>query len=147
MIPTNRSLITSFILFISFIPISIAEDYIEDLVDPQDRLERGPEVTAGYDFDNVIFDREYFYSLTEGIIQFRNSNSGPWKSLDLNLGVMRTGDEELADVPAEDSWENEVAPRSASSSADVRKQITKPERKKTREDVLRELQRKVDSSN
>lgn len=156
MILTKSSLITSFILLFLFAAISAAEDYIEDLLDPRDRMERGPEVPIGYDFDNVIFDREYFYSVTEGIIQFRNSNDGPWKSLNLNLGVVKSGDQTLKEVPAEDSWENDVAPATveartpAQSSDDVRQQITKPKnienkKEKTREEVLRELQRKVDS--
>lgn len=147
---SKTGLFTSFILLLLFTAISLAEDFIEDLIDPKDRMERGPEVPIGYDFNNVFFDREYFYRVTEGIIQFRNSNSGPWKSLDLNLGVARPGDQTLKEVPAEDSWENEVAPAtvearpSGQSSDGVREQITKPEKKKTREDVLRELQRKVE---
>lgn len=156
MILRNTRLITFLIVVLSFTAVTSAEDYLEDLVDPRDRMERGPEVSAGYDFDNVIFNREYFYSLTEGIIQFRNSNNGPWKTLDLNIGVMRPDDEELTEVPAEDSWENEVAPATvearttAGSSAKVRQQITKPENienknEKTREKVLRELQRSIDS--
>ena len=149
MILRKRGLITSFILLLSFTAIAIAEDFIEDLVDPRDRMERGPEVPIGYDFDNVIFNREYFYSLNEGIIQFRNSNNGPWKLLDLNLGVVKPGDQNLKEVPAErPAWVNESpAPGTgASSSGDVRRQMTKPEKKgKTREEVLRELQRKVDN--
>ena len=152
MILIKRSVFTSFILLLLLTGITTAEDYIEDLVDPKDRMERGPEVPIGYDFDNVIFDREYFYSVTEGIIQFRNSNDGPWKSLDLNLGVVRSGDQNLKEVPAEDSWENEVAPgtvdalSATKASTEVRQQITKTEKKEmTREEVLRELQRKVDS--
>lgn len=150
MILKKCGLITSFIILLSFTAISLAEDYIEDLVDPKDRMERGPEVPIGYDFDNVIFNREYFYSLNEGIIQFRNSNHGPWKSLDLNLGVVKPGDQNLKEVPAEPPpWVNEnstadTEPR-AGSTGDVRRQITKPEKKeKTREEVLRELQKNVD---
>ncbi len=151
MIHIKRSVITSFILLLLFTAITVAEDFIEDLIDPRDRMERRPEVPIGYDFDDVIFNREYFYTVTEGTIQFRNSNSGPWKSLDLKLGVAKPGDQTLREVPAEGSWENEVAPPtvearpSGQSSDDVREQITKPEKEKTREEVLRELQRKVDS--
>jgi hypothetical protein len=150
----KSSLITSFTLLFLFTAITAAEDYIEDLLYPKDRMERAPEVPIGYDFDNVIFGREYFYSLTEGIIQFRNSNSGPWKSLDLNLGVVKPSDQTLKEVPAVDSWENDVAPRTveapaAAPSNDVRQQITKPKnmenkKQKEREDVLRDLQRSVE---
>ena len=153
MIPKTGIIITSFLLLFIQSTLTNAQDFIEDLVDPRDRMERSPETPIGYDFKNVIFDREYFYSITEGTIQFRNSNSGPWKSLDLKLGVSKPGDQTLKEVPAEGSWQNEVAPGVVDAPAgneEVRRQITKPEaehaaekRRKTREEILRELERTV----
>lgn len=151
-IPITGTIITSFIFLLLSSPQAIAIDYVKELLDPTDRVERPPEVPIGYDFDDVIFNREYFYSTTQGVIQYRNTGSGLWNSLDLNLKNAPSGEQPLREVPEEDSWENEVAPgtvgakTSSQPPSDVRQQITKPGNKeKTREDVLRELQRDVDS--
>lgn len=141
------------VLLFSFTAVSAAGDYFEDLVDPKDRMERGPEVHTGFDFDNVVFDREYFYSLNEGILQFRHSNKGPWKTLDLNLGVMKRGGEELTEVSSEKpAWEREdssaesVARPEAPSEPELQGDGTKGRKKvKTREEVLRELRNEVES--
>lgn len=140
------------ILLLSFTAVSSAGDYFRDLIDPKDRMERGPEVRIGYDFDNVIFDREYFYSLQEGILQFRQSDKGPWKTLELNLGVMRPDGEGLTEVSSEKpAWERggsapeSVASPPAPSDPVVQRDGPKARKKvKTREEVLREIRSNVE---
>lgn len=138
-IPKTGFLITSLLLTLLFIPQAIAIDYIEDLLDPSDRVAQPPEVPSGFDFDDVIFTREYFYSVTHGIIQYRNTGTGLWNTLDLNLNTP-SPEQELRSTPPES------IPR---PSEDVRSQITKegvdpqPETKKTREQILRELEKSV----
>ena len=127
-----------------------AQDFILDLLDPIYSLERRPEVPIGYDFEEDFFSREYFYEVNDGTLQLRNSPDSPWTSLDLKLAVAKPGDQTLREGPSE-SFSRPP------DSDDVRSQITKPgaesvqepespeelKNKKTREDVLRELEKTV----
>ena len=145
MIPKTGIIITSLIVLLLSTTHSVAVDFIKELLDPSDKVERPPEVPIGYDFDDVIFDREYFYSTTQGLVQYRNTGSGLWNSLDLNL-KKDPNEEPLREAPPESIPK---PPQSAADRDDVMTQITKdgaeqPKKKrKTREEILRELEKTV----
>ncbi|MEQ9619851.1 MAG: hypothetical protein RIG61_11860 [Deltaproteobacteria bacterium] len=65
--------------------MAAADDVLEKFLTPKGADDRSNRVYPGYDFEDVIFTREYFYSLEEGTRQLRRSTTGPWKYMDLDL--------------------------------------------------------------
>ncbi|HVY55246.1 MAG TPA: hypothetical protein VHC46_05760 [Thermodesulfobacteriota bacterium] len=61
-----------------------AEDYLEKAVAPEGSEDRSTQLYPVNDFDDAIFNREYFYTLEEGKAQLDRSGGGTWKTLDFN---------------------------------------------------------------
>lgn len=140
------SVTAALILLLLISQTGYTQEFIKELLDPSNKAERPPEVPIGFDFDDVIFDREYFYSTTQGLVQYRNTGSGLWNSLELNL-KKDPNEEPLREAPPESIPK---PPESAAAGGDdVRTQITKPgaeppkKKRKTREEILRELEKTV----
>ncbi|MEW6144520.1 MAG: hypothetical protein AB1598_05825 [Thermodesulfobacteriota bacterium] len=66
---------------------ALADDYFEKAVSPEGADDRSSQVYPAYDFEDVIFTREYFYTLEEGRAQLERSG-GTWKTLDFNFGFL-----------------------------------------------------------
>jgi hypothetical protein len=64
-----------------------AEDYLQKAVDPRGAEDRSTQLYPVNDFDDVIFNREYFYTLEEGKAQQDRSGGGTWKTLNFDLGI------------------------------------------------------------
>jgi len=79
------SLFLALILIIPFSQKSSAWDYLKNLLLPDDMLDRAPEVSRGYDFDDVIFNREYWYTTVEGMKQHRRYKLAPKKSMEFEV--------------------------------------------------------------
>ena len=75
-----------------------SDDILGKFLTPEGADDRSNRVYPGYDFEDVIFTREYFYTLEEGTMQLRRSTAGPWKYMDLDLTPA-----ESDDVPNETS--------------------------------------------
>lgn len=69
-----------------------ADDILGKFLTPEGADDRSNRVYPGYDFEDVIFTREYFYSLEEGTQQLRRSTTGPWKYMDLDLEPVKPVD-------------------------------------------------------
>lgn len=79
-----------FLLLIMLFPVSnaaLAEDYLSKAVNPPDAEDRSEQLYPVNDFDDVIFNREYFYTLEEGKAQLDRSGESTWKTLDFDLGI------------------------------------------------------------
>lgn len=69
-----------------------ADDILGKFLTPEGADDRSNRVYPGYDFEDVIFTREYFYTLEEGTRQLRRSTTGPWKYMDLDLAPLESDD-------------------------------------------------------
>jgi len=79
-----------FLLLLLLFPVSnaaSAEDYLSEAVTPSGAEDRSGQLYPVNDFDDVIFNREYFYTLEEGKAQLDRSGGGTWKTLDFDLGI------------------------------------------------------------
>ncbi len=79
-----------FLLFLLLFPVSnaaLAEDYLSEAVNPSGAEDRSEQLYPVNDFDDVIFNREYFYTLEEGKAQYDRSGGSTWKTLDFDLGI------------------------------------------------------------
>lgn len=79
-----------FLLALLILPVSSAlsaDDYLSEAVSPEGAADRSPQLYPVYDFEDVIFNREYFYTLEEGKAQLDRSGEGTWKTLDFDLGI------------------------------------------------------------
>ena len=79
-----------FLLLLMLFPVSnaaLAEDYLSEAVTPSGAEDRSEQLYPVNDFDDVIFNREYFYTLEEGKAQLDRSGQSTWKTLDFDLGI------------------------------------------------------------
>lgn len=88
--------LVSAILFSLFmlLPISrgaFAEDYFKNALVPEGADDRSCQVYPAYDFEDVIFTREYFYSLEEGMAQYDRTYGGTWNALDFGREIFGIG--------------------------------------------------------
>ncbi len=79
-------------LLILFLLIAVpggafADDYFKNALAPEGADDRSSQVYPAYDFEDVIFSREYFYTLEEGKAQYDRSGGGTWKTLDFDFGI------------------------------------------------------------
>ncbi len=74
-------LICSF-LIMPFAEMAFSQNYFKKAVMPKGAGDRSNQVYPGFDFEDVIFTREYFYSLEEGTRQFRRQTVTPWTELE-----------------------------------------------------------------
>lgn len=87
------------LLFCSFILLPSAErawsqDYLKKAVTPEGAGDRTNQVYPGFDFEDVIFTREYFYSLEEGTRQLKRQSVSPLTDLQFE----ETDEEEVEEV-------------------------------------------------
>jgi hypothetical protein len=73
--------------------VARADDYFENAFSPEGADDRSSQLYPAYDFEDVIFTREYFYTLEEGRAQTERSG-GTWKALDFDLGIFGGGKNE-----------------------------------------------------
>lgn len=66
---------------------ALADDYFKNALAPEGADDRSSQVYPAYDFDDVMFSREYFYTLEEGKAQYDRSGGGTWKTFDFDLGI------------------------------------------------------------
>ncbi|HKQ33239.1 MAG TPA: hypothetical protein VJV40_08540 [Thermodesulfobacteriota bacterium] len=79
-----------FLLVLLLFPVSnaaLAGDYLSEAVTPSGAEDRSDQLYPVNDFDDVIFNREYFYTLEEGKVQYDRSGGTTWKTLDFDLGI------------------------------------------------------------
>ena len=79
-----------FLLLLMLFPVSnaaLAEDYLSEAVNPSGAEDRSEQLYPVNDFDDAIFNREYFYTLEEGKAQYDRSGGTTWKTLDFDLGI------------------------------------------------------------
>ena len=79
-----------FLLLLMLFPVSnaaLAEDYLSEAITPSGAEDRSEQLYPVNDFDDVIFNREYFYTLEEGKAQLDRSGQSTWKTLDFDLGI------------------------------------------------------------
>ena len=86
-----RNPVPILLLFILLLlPVSnaaMADDYLKNALLPAGADDRGCQLYPSNDFDDVIFNREYFYTLEEGKAQQDRSGGGTWKTLNFDLGI------------------------------------------------------------
>ena len=78
------------LLALLLLPVSgpaLADDYLSKALVPEGSEDRSTQLYPVNDFDDVIFNREYFYSLEEGKAQYDRSGGSTWKTLDFDLGI------------------------------------------------------------
>jgi hypothetical protein len=73
--------------------VARAGDYLENALSPEGADDRSSQVYPSYDFEDVVFTREYFYTLEEGRAQLERSG-GTWKALEFDLGIFGGGKSE-----------------------------------------------------
>jgi hypothetical protein len=79
-----------FRLVLLLFPVSnaaFADDYLSEAVTPSGSEDRSDQLYPVDDFEDVIFNREYFYTLEEGKAQYDRSGGSTWKTLDFDLGI------------------------------------------------------------
>lgn len=59
---------------------SRADDYFKKAFMPEGADNKSNQIYPADDFDDVIFTREYFYSLEEGMQQMDRPGSGTWSN-------------------------------------------------------------------
>jgi hypothetical protein len=77
-------IISVFISLFLFLPMSrgvFAGDYLENALMPPGADDRSNQVYPSFDFEDVIFTREYFYCLDEGKAQYERKYGGTWNAL------------------------------------------------------------------
>jgi hypothetical protein len=79
-VPVMALLICSFLLLPSA-ERALSQSYFKRAVVPKGADDRSNQVYPGFDFEDVIFTREYFYSLEEGTRHFRRQSQTPWTEL------------------------------------------------------------------
>lgn len=67
------------------------EDYLKKALLPEGAEDRTVRVYPAFDFEDVIFTREYFYTMEEGILQLRRMTVSPWRKIE----VTRPGAEDV----------------------------------------------------
>lgn len=82
-VPVMALLICSFLLLPSA-EQALSQSYFKRAVVPKGAADRSNQVYPGFDFEDVIFTREYFYSLEEGTRQFKRQSQTPWTELEFN---------------------------------------------------------------
>lgn len=81
-------LVILLVLLLFPVPMAaLADDYFKNALFPAGADDRGCQLYPAYDFEDVIFNREYFYTLEEGKAQLDRSGGGTWKTLDFDLGI------------------------------------------------------------
>jgi len=79
-VPVMALLFCSFLLLFSA-EQALSQNYFKKAVVPKGAADRSNQVYPGFDFEDVIFTREYFYSLEEGTRQFKRQSLTPWTEL------------------------------------------------------------------
>lgn len=82
-VPVLALIICSFLLLPSA-ERALSQSYFKKAVVPKGADDRTNQVYPGFDFEDVIFTREYFYSLEEGTRQFKRQSQTPWTELEFN---------------------------------------------------------------
>jgi len=78
------------LLLLFLLPVSkasFADDYLSKALVPEGSEDRSTQLYPVNDFEDVIFNREYFYTLEEGKAQYDRSGGSTWKTLDFDLGI------------------------------------------------------------
>jgi len=70
---------------------ALADDYFKNALSPEGADDRSSQVYPAFDFEDVMFSREYFYTLEEGKAQYDRSGGGTWKTLDFDFGFFGSG--------------------------------------------------------
>lgn len=70
---------------------ALSDDYFKNAFAPEGADDRSSRLYPAYDFEDVMFSREYFYTLEEGKAQYDRSGGGAWKTLDFDLGIFGGG--------------------------------------------------------
>jgi len=82
--------LTVLLLLLFLLPVSkaaLADDYLSKALVPEGSEDRSTQLYPVNDFEDVIFNREFFYTLEEGKAQYDRSGGSTWKTLDFDLGI------------------------------------------------------------
>ena len=79
------------LLILSFSYTALAEDYLSEAFNPEGAQDRSTQLYPVNDFDDVIFNREYFYTLQEGEAQLDRSGDGTRTKLEFDWGIFGLG--------------------------------------------------------
>ncbi len=80
--PILMLLVCSFLL-LPAARTAFPEDYLKKAIMPEGAEDRTIHVYPAFDFEDVIFTREYFYTLEEGTRQLRRATVSPWTRIEI----------------------------------------------------------------
>jgi hypothetical protein len=85
------SALISIFLIIPMSRMTFAGDYFKNALLPEGADDRSCQIYPSNDFSNIIFTREYFYTLQEGMAQYDRTYGGTWNALDLGRQLLGIG--------------------------------------------------------
>lgn len=71
-----------------------SEDYFKKILVPEGAEDKTLQVYPAFDFEDVIFNRKYFYTMQEGVLQVRRMTVSPWKKVEVTV----PGPEDMKEV-------------------------------------------------
>ena len=87
-----KALILSvFISLFLIIPMStgaFAGDYLKNAIMPPGADDRSMQLYPSFDFEDMIFNRQYFYCLEQGKGQYERTYGGSWNALDFGRQIL-----------------------------------------------------------
>ncbi|MFI5323608.1 MAG: hypothetical protein ACHQ6U_08785 [Thermodesulfobacteriota bacterium] len=90
-----KTLILSvFISLLLLLPMwrgAFAGDYLKKAFIPAGADDRSDQIYPSFDFQDVVFNREYFYCLQEGKAQYERTYGGTWNALDFGRQILGIG--------------------------------------------------------